>query len=447
MTPARPRRRSDVVDAQLAHHLDAGVDYFVVGATHNVFNGLDDGIPRALRRGRAAAPHPRAGRPPPPERVGDANGAFCATALAERGRGPIPVAPRRACATSSLPSPPRVFVLLPPSAATFVPRPRIPPAVLRAADDGPLLRAVLPPSPAQHPTPNRAPRHGGRARGEGELHEAFGSGPRPPLRGWYPFEILHFSRCARSSTARAQVRDAVRGVDRTAGEGDSRAHGGGVYRPSHGRPRAAFLMPLVVFDDEASSTRPRIWIHVIDDRLRVRSGLGFGHVADAADTSFARRGANELAFSPPNIGPLGALSGSRSAHGSTRSSAGSRMVERSPLSRALLSALPGAAVVKRSGLASSWWEGARVRLLLFLLGLAVFAFEALGWPMAKGRDTWDYLAYPPLHASPPLPSELQLSPSAIAIVVELSLRSTPGCSRLSLQCFTRPRSSPTIADA
>ena len=35
----------------------------------------------------------------------------------------------------------------------------------------------------------------------------------------------------------------------------------------------------------------------------------------------------------------------------------------------------------------------RAAVLLFLAALAVFWFQALGWPMAKGRDTWDYLAY------------------------------------------------------
>jgi hypothetical protein len=46
---------------------------------------------------------------------------------------------------------------------------------------------------------------------------------------------------------------------------------------------------------------------------------------------------------------------------------------------------------------------------LFLLALAVFWLEALGWPLAKGRDTWDYLAYylQLFDSDPPL-SELQV---------------------------------------
>ena len=35
----------------------------------------------------------------------------------------------------------------------------------------------------------------------------------------------------------------------------------------------------------------------------------------------------------------------------------------------------------------------RAAILLFVLATAGFWFESLGWPLAKGRDTWDYLAY------------------------------------------------------
>jgi hypothetical protein len=35
----------------------------------------------------------------------------------------------------------------------------------------------------------------------------------------------------------------------------------------------------------------------------------------------------------------------------------------------------------------------RATVTLFVLALVVYAIAALGWPMAKGRDTWDYLAY------------------------------------------------------
>jgi hypothetical protein len=35
----------------------------------------------------------------------------------------------------------------------------------------------------------------------------------------------------------------------------------------------------------------------------------------------------------------------------------------------------------------------RAAALLFVVASAVYWVQALGWPMAKGRDTWDYLAY------------------------------------------------------
>src|SRR6185436_12078950 len=51
----------------------------------------------------------------------------------------------------------------------------------------------------------------------------------------------------------------------------------------------------------------------------------------------------------------------------------------------------------------------KAALVLFAVALGVFWFQALGWPMAKGRDTWDYLAYylQLFHSNPPL-SQLQL---------------------------------------
>ncbi len=51
----------------------------------------------------------------------------------------------------------------------------------------------------------------------------------------------------------------------------------------------------------------------------------------------------------------------------------------------------------------------RAALALFLLAFVVFWIESLGWPMAKGRDTWDYLVYylQLFDAEPPI-DQLQL---------------------------------------
>jgi hypothetical protein len=57
-------------------------------------------------------------------------------------------------------------------------------------------------------------------------------------------------------------------------------------------------------------------------------------------------------------------------------------------------------------------------LTLFALGVAVYWFESLGWPMAKGRDTWDYLAYylQLFDSAPPL-ADLQLFRTPLTPIV------------------------------
>ena len=68
-------------------------------------------------------------------------------------------------------------------------------------------------------------------------------------------------------------------------------------------------------------------------------------------------------------------------------------LERLPLSR-VRATLSGRSLVKAAWASLlAFVPTRRAALVLFVLALAVFAFEALGWPMAKGRDTWDYLAY------------------------------------------------------
>ena len=65
----------------------------------------------------------------------------------------------------------------------------------------------------------------------------------------------------------------------------------------------------------------------------------------------------------------------------------------------------------------------RAAVVLFVIALIVFYVESLGWPMAKGRDTWDYLAYylQLFDSSPPL-SELQLFRTPVTpLVVGLPL--------------------------
>jgi hypothetical protein len=65
----------------------------------------------------------------------------------------------------------------------------------------------------------------------------------------------------------------------------------------------------------------------------------------------------------------------------------------------------------------------RATFVLFGLAFAVFWIESLGWPMAKGRDTWDYLVYylQLFDTAPPI-AELQLFRTPLTpIVVGLPL--------------------------
>ena len=60
----------------------------------------------------------------------------------------------------------------------------------------------------------------------------------------------------------------------------------------------------------------------------------------------------------------------------------------------------------------------RVAVALFAVAFGVYWLESLGWPMAKGRDTWDYLVYYlQLFDSKPPMSELQLFRTPLTPVV------------------------------
>jgi hypothetical protein len=67
----------------------------------------------------------------------------------------------------------------------------------------------------------------------------------------------------------------------------------------------------------------------------------------------------------------------------------------------------------------------RAAALLFVVALGVYWLQALGWPMAKGRDTWDYLAYylQLADAEPPLEMlqlfRTPLTPLAVGLPLDL----------------------------
>jgi len=67
----------------------------------------------------------------------------------------------------------------------------------------------------------------------------------------------------------------------------------------------------------------------------------------------------------------------------------------------------------------------RAAVVLFAAALGVYWLQALGWPMAKGRDTWDYLAYylQLTDSAPPLEMlqlfRTPLSPLAVGLPLDL----------------------------
>jgi len=65
----------------------------------------------------------------------------------------------------------------------------------------------------------------------------------------------------------------------------------------------------------------------------------------------------------------------------------------------------------------------RAAVLLFVAALAVYWLHALGWPMAKGRDTWDYIAYylQLADSAPPLEMLQLFRPPLTPIAVGLPL--------------------------
>jgi hypothetical protein len=114
-------------------------------------------------------------------------------------------------------------------------------------------------------------------------HEAFGDG-LVPLRGWYPIEIFHFpvrsfEQCVRKYVTqfRALERNAERGIPEHMAE----AHQAYLA----GRLREDFYEPLVVRDDEIDAgVRERRL--AVDTRLRD----AFRALSDGAELSFSRPG-------------------------------------------------------------------------------------------------------------------------------------------------------------
>ena len=104
-------------------------------------------------------------------------------------------------------------------------------------------------------------------------HEAFGEG-LVPIRGWYPIEILHFPVRSLEQCRRKYVTQFI-ALDRNAEKGIP-GHMAEAYRAYRAGALDAFYEPLVV-DDEALRHEAERGRLVVDTRLRDRlRTLGFG---------------------------------------------------------------------------------------------------------------------------------------------------------------------------
>jgi hypothetical protein len=113
-------------------------------------------------------------------------------------------------------------------------------------------------------------------------HEAFGEGLLP-LRGWYPFEILHFPVRSLEHCVRKYVTQFV-ALEKNAEKGIPN-HMAEAYRAYRAGRLEAFYEPLVV-DDDALERGLADGTLAVDTRLRdALRGLGFGDTRSAPDTT------------------------------------------------------------------------------------------------------------------------------------------------------------------
>ena len=175
-----------------------------------------------------------------------------------------------------------------------------------------------------------------------------------------------------------------------------------------------FYAPLVV-DDTALDRGVADGRYAIDTRLRDRlRGLRSGPGAAAAFPGSL--GARDVREAAAFAGEYSALGGGRHrpcARGACGPRRDADLGARARTADSDSRGTPGQADVSASWQRLLGFVPTRAAaVVLLVLALAVFWFEALGWPMAKGRDTWDYLVYylqladadPPISRAPALPN-------------------------------------------
>ena len=396
------RDEADIIDAQLAFHLNAGVD-FVIATDHGSTDGTTEIFQRVRARGVLGAD--RGDWPDYPQSewvtrmarlAATKHGAdwvinsdadeFWWPARQPEGR---PVA----------------------RAATVRSRPRFLPALRRSArrrapvlraNDG-THRAVGAARPTRRPSTGRSEKV--MHRGDPDVsvgagnHTVTGAG-LSLLRGWYPIELLHFPL---RSSAQSE-RKFVHAKTATAGTARDAKFRGQSHR-WHAAAQAGLVGELyssVVVDDTELERGLQAGTLVEDVRLRdalrqLATPTGFVLPADRPRLEFPRPGPGRRA----------------------------RLRRRDRVDRRRRhrpAAAPGrqaGGASRRKGAVSRWWAsgrratpaeaGPRVRALwqkvepwvgtkraafaLVLVAMLVYWIEAIAWPFERGRDAWDYMTY------------------------------------------------------
>ncbi len=334
------RDEADVVDAQIAHHLSAGVDFVIATDNRSV-----DGTTEILERWRSEGVLHLISEPGDDLRQTEWVTRMARLAATDFAADWVINAdadefwwPNGESLKDVLSGVPVHLGVVRGAWRNFVPRP----------DDGHPFFAermtVRYCSPSFHPHPlsthlksvHRAALDVRVGRGN---HEAFGSG-LTALRGWFPFEVLHFPVRSLEHCRRKYVTQFV-ALERNAEKGIP-GHMEDAYRAYLADDLDSFYAPLVV-DDAALEPGLRDGRYAVDTRLRDRlRTLGFGERCDGATpVPFRGRTVEESAafaaeYSALEESDIGLALGARADRVDSRLAA----LERSRLGR-IRAALPG----------------------------------------------------------------------------------------------------------
>jgi hypothetical protein len=278
------RDEADIVDAQIAFHLDAGVD-FVIATDNRSADGTTEILERYARDGHLHLIH----EPGDDLRQSEWVTRMARIAAVEFGADWILNTdadefwwPRGGDFRELFASVPERFGVVRGAWRNFVPRP----------DDDRFFAERLTArlcTPSFHPHPlsthfksaHRAVADVRVGRGN---HEAFGHG-LVALRGWYPIEILHFPVRSLAHCMRKYVTQFV-ALERNAEKGIP-GHMADAYVAYRAGALTDFYAPLVV-DDAALEHGIERGELVVDTRLRDRlAALGFGGAADPTAAQIA----------------------------------------------------------------------------------------------------------------------------------------------------------------